>query len=106
MAPGYHVNANKPGIDYLIPLEISLVDGDGITLHVDYPDGERFDGPEGAMKVHHGQVTIPVRLERTGSITGRPRLMIRYQVCTDKVCLAPETKQIPVGIQANSPGRD
>ena len=53
------------------------------------------------MKVHHGTVTIPVTLRRVGPITGRPRLMLSYQVCDDQVCLAPDTKRIPIAVIAD-----
>jgi uncharacterized protein YyaL (SSP411 family) len=99
IAPGYHVNANRPGIEYLIPLEVALVGGDGVEIDVSYPAGERYDGPEGPMMVHHGTVTLPVTVRRTGPITGRPRLTITYQVCTDKACLAPQTEPLAVAIR-------
>ena len=101
VAPRYHVNAHEPGIDYLIPLEITLQNGAGLEIEVAYPAGETYNGPEGVMKVHHGTVTIPVTVRRVGPITGRPRLMLSYQVCDDKVCLAPDTKRIPIAVIAD-----
>jgi DsbC/DsbD-like thiol-disulfide interchange protein len=98
IAPGYHVNAHKPGIEYLIPLRVALVGAEGLELRVDYPAGEKFQGPEGLMLVHHGTVKVPVTVERTGPVTGRPRVMLTYQVCTDKVCMEPKTEQVGIRI--------
>ena len=71
-----------------------------VELEVDYPAGVLFAGPLGEMYVHHEAVTIPVRLQRVGEITGRPRIMVTYQVCTDQACLAPETRAAPIQIEA------
>jgi DsbC/DsbD-like thiol-disulfide interchange protein len=98
LARGWHVNANKPGIDFLIPLEIVLVGATGVEIEVDYPAGEVYEGPEGRMLVHNGKVTIPVRVTQTGTVSGRPQLVIKYQICDDKMCLAPEEKRLPVGL--------
>ena len=59
---------------------------------------EPFKGPEGEMNVYHGTVRIPVRVHRTGPVTGRPRIMLTYQACDDKICLAPETERGPGAI--------
>jgi hypothetical protein len=96
LAPGYHVNAHEPGIHYLIPLEVALSGGAGVTLEADYPAGEQYAGPEGSMVVHHGRVTIPVRATRTGDLAGTPTVTVTYQVCTDQSCLAPRTEALPV----------
>jgi len=98
LAGGFHVNAHEPGIDYLIPLGIGLSSGDGLEIEVAYPDGERFDGPEGAMLVHRGTVRIPVTIKRTGAITGKPRVMLTYQICNDRECLAPKTEPLAVTV--------
>ncbi len=98
LAPGHHVNSHQPGIDYLIPLNVSLEGGEGLQLQVEYPPGERYQGPEGNMAVHQGRVVVPVRIEQTGRLTGRPRVMLTFQICTDQVCLAPETRRVPVAI--------
>jgi uncharacterized protein YyaL (SSP411 family) len=97
---GYHVNAREPGIDYLIPLEITMLGGGGLEMVVEYPKGETYAGPEGTMLVHHGSVTVPVRLRRVGPITGKPSIMLAYQICTDETCLAPESMRIPMAFIA------
>jgi uncharacterized protein YyaL (SSP411 family) len=95
---GLHVNSNRPGIEYLIPLELKVVGGEGIELTPRYPDGESYSGPEGAMNVYHGTVTIPVTVLRIGAITGRPRVVVTYQACTSEMCFSPENEPLPLRI--------
>jgi uncharacterized protein YyaL (SSP411 family) len=93
IAEDYHINAHEPGDASLIPLRIDLIDGDGIHITVKYPPGEALRGPiaDSSIQVHAGQATIPIRLEKSGSITGKPRIVVTYQACTDKACLEPKT---------------
>ncbi len=100
LEPGYHINSHEPGIDYLIPLEISVSGGDGIEVTADYPPGEHYDGPAGVMYVHADTVAVPLTIRRVGEITGRPRIMVTYQICTEQACLQPQTEPIPLGVIA------
>jgi uncharacterized protein YyaL (SSP411 family) len=99
IAEGYHINAHEPGPSFLIPLSLTVA-GDGLTLVAEYPPGEVYRGPlaQEAMRVHHGRVTIPVRLETTGNVRGTPRIVVTYQVCTDKVCLAPRSEPLALDL--------
>jgi len=100
IADGYHINAHEPGLDFLIPLEVKLIDGEGIELDVHYPTGGRFAGPEGVVFTHHGTFALPLRLIRTGPITGRPAITVTWQACTETACLAPRTETLAVVIEA------
>ncbi|MCP4545389.1 MAG: hypothetical protein GY835_02845, partial [bacterium] len=68
LAEGMHINAHEPGDEHLKPLVVNIVAGGGLTFQVKYPDGDAFDGPEGKMFVHHGGITLPVTVMRTGAI--------------------------------------
>ena len=103
IADGYHINAHDPGLAFLIPLKLRASGGTGIEVQVDWPPGELYEGPlaqgrlaEGEMRVHTGEIKLPVRVEQVGEITGQPRLMLTYQVCTDYACLAPTTETVGV----------
>ena len=102
IAEGYHINSHRPGPSFLIPLDLQATGSDGLVVIVDWPAGEPYEGPlaEGEMRIHSGTVTIPVRLEQVGKITGRPQLILTYQVCTDKLCLAPTTEALAMEIRA------
>ena len=96
---GYHVNAHDPRGPGLVGLSVTLV-GSGVEARVTYPEGEPYASPlDGSTtRVHTGTVTLPVRVTRTGPVTGRPRLVLTYQVCTDRLCLAPNEDVLPVEI--------
>ena len=63
-----------------------------------------YRGPLGdsELRVHSGRVTLPVRITQSGPVQGQPKLMVTYQVCTDKVCLAPTRSILPITIVAAS----
>ncbi|MCH7545762.1 MAG: DUF255 domain-containing protein [Planctomycetes bacterium] len=103
ISDGYHVNAHEPGQEFLIGLSVRVI-GDGFEAEVNYPTGEPYRGPLGDSEilVHTGRVTLPIQIRRTGSFQGQPKLMIEYQVCTDKVCLAPTNIVLPITLLAAS----
>jgi len=99
---GYHVNAHEPGLDELVGLTIQVV-GRGLKLAADYPRGETFRTrafSDDDIRVYTGTVTIPVTLTRTAPISGTPRFVLTYQVCTDEVCLRPARALLPVTVTA------
>ena len=101
---GYHLNAHEPGVEGALGVQVVLV-GQGFALEPEYPDGEpyriaQFGDP---LLVHAGSVTIPVTIRRTGPGSGRARIMVTYQVCTDQYCLAPARALVPVVITGRPP---
>lgn len=103
ISDGYHVNAHDPGLAQLIGLTVRVI-GQGLEVEVNYPAGEPYRGPLGdsELRVHSGRVTLPVRITQSGPVRGQPKLMVTYQVCTDKVCLAPTRSVLPITIVAAS----
>ncbi len=101
IAEGYHINAHEPGPDFLVPLEITAGGAPGIDFFVEYPAGERSLGPiaDEPMRVHTGRLAIPVRLEASAGARGQPLIVITYQACTERACLAPVTMILPVEIE-------
>ncbi len=100
IADGYHINAHEPGLANLIGLDVQVVGAQGLTATAAWPAGELY---QGEIRVHKGTVSVPLRIEQTGSVSGEPQLGIVYQVCTDKVCLMPTTAVLPVQIAAGAP---
>ncbi len=54
------------------------------------------------MRIHRGTVTLPVRIEQVGRVSRKPQLVLVYQVCTDRACLAPTRTILPVEIVTQS----
>ncbi len=99
---GYHVNAHEPGLDELIGLTVQVV-GRGLELAAHYPPGETFRTKafgDDDIRVYTGTVTIPVSITRTAPVSGTPRFVLTYQVCTDEVCLRPTRSLLPVRVIA------
>ena len=98
---GYHINAHEPGPEFLIPLKVSLQNADGLAVEVMYPTGETYEAAAIAqepMLIHSGKFEIPIRLERTGEMTGETIVSVTYQACTDRACMLPKTVVVPVKI--------
>ena len=102
--PGYHINSNKPAEDYLIPTVVNW-EADQVTLQgVTYPKAEsvRYEFAEKPLLVYSGTVTIVSRLNVSSSATAGPATLngkLRYQACTDKMCLAPRTLDVSLPIK-------
>jgi thiol:disulfide interchange protein DsbD len=95
IAAGWHVNANPPSPDYLIPTTVTLRGAAGLTPgRTTYPPGEpvklAFD--ENPLSVYSGRVTLKVVLAAAKSAANGAHALagsVRYQSCNDEVCLAP-----------------
>jgi uncharacterized protein YyaL (SSP411 family) len=99
IAEGFHVNAHEPGLEGLVGLSMRVV-GQGVALDALYPEGEAFKNElfDEDLLVHTGEVTVPVSIRKTGDIPGRPRIVLTYQVCTNRACLKPARTLLPVTI--------
>ena len=94
--PGHHINAHQPGRQELLGLKVGLLGVRGLTAEVDYPGGDLF---RESILVHARSLELPVVLHRTGPITGEPVLAIRWQACTDELCLPPVNLELPLQLQ-------
>jgi hypothetical protein len=99
---GYHMTAPDPGSEFAVPLEILAI-GQGFTVTPAWPQSHPYTGPEGSVNVYSGTVTIPVTITRTGAISSRHKVMARFQVCNDQVCLMPEEVLLPVKVLSERP---
>ena len=103
---GYHINSNTPAEEYLIPTMLSWSKSSisGITLRgVTYPKAEtvNYDFASKPLQVYSGTITVVSRFTvAADAVRGQTRLIgtLRYQACTDRMCLAPRT--LPVSVPA------
>ena len=95
---GWHVNANPPTLDYLVPTSVRLEAPAGLAaLAPRYPAGvtRRFAFAEEALSVYEGTVTVEVPVAvAAGTAPGAYEVKgtLRYQACNDELCLAPVGK--------------
>ncbi len=95
---GYHINARKPTLEYLIPTDLKLETPAGLQAgEVSYPQGKlrtfAFSKSE-PLNVYEGTaiLRVPVRVAADAP-TGEQTipLKLRYQACSQEVCLPPVT---------------
>jgi hypothetical protein len=93
----YHVNANPASADFLMPTLVTVpgVPGAKIT----YPTGQVFRpkfSPEG-ISVYEGSIAIRAEVPKSGlASAARAPLRIDVQACSNQICLAPATLNVPV----------
>jgi hypothetical protein len=95
---GFHVNAREASEDYLIPTDLKLDVPAGLRAGATaYPRGtlKRFPfSPKKPLNVYAETVVIRVQLTALPDAALGPQhipLKLRYQACSDEVCLPPVT---------------
>jgi thiol:disulfide interchange protein len=103
IAPGWHVYHPEQSPDLGIPVSAELVGGDLLPagefaaispskLHI-----ERIGGNPVVYKWMEGkaQFSLPVTFSGSGG-SKTEKVKVTWQVCNDRVCLPPETEEIPI----------
>ena len=101
IAQGWHINANPPGQEGLIPTTVS-VSPDALVeiVSVNYPKGEsvHFDFSDESLAVYTGDITIRMKLKPKSEVSREEafpvNIELRYQACNDNQCLPPSTNTI------------
>ena len=96
IAAGFHINAKKPTLNYLIPTKLKWTSKDFRLLDMEYPPAERYAfsfAPGKSLKVYQGTVSIRSRFRVPGRTPpGKVTLhgVLRYQACDDNACYPPK----------------
>jgi len=99
IAPGYHINSNKPNEDYLIPLRMTLA-AEPLTVEaIKYPAGhdEKYTFSEKPLNVLTGDFDILITVKAPEKVEPQMHVLLgklRYQACSDNACLTPKTLEI------------
>jgi len=102
---GFHINARQPSADYLIPTELraELPAGFRAAGDVSYPQGELHTFAFTKTPLNVYQDTVVFRLPLT-ALAGAPLgaqkipLKLRYQACSNEVCLPPVTLNVEAAV--------
>ena len=103
--PGYHVNSNKPTLDYLIPLKLTWTATGALEGgEVVYPKGqlEKYEFEEKPLSVYTGNFDLTAHFKVAPNAPGGPGAAtgkLKYQACSDKACYPPNTVEITVPYQ-------
>jgi hypothetical protein len=104
LRPGWHLNAERPLQDYLVPTSVRLAgDGGGWRItRTTHPAARivRLGVQPEALALYEGTVRIESELERVAAADEAPPpwlpVEVRLQACSDAICLAPETLRLNV----------
>jgi DsbC/DsbD-like thiol-disulfide interchange protein len=97
---GWHIYANPAGPEELRDAQtsIALIGPSSMRIEsVGYPQGiEKRNEIVGTYRVYQGEVSIPVTLRPTSESDDVPRLVVRFQACSDRACLPLAEMQVPL----------
>jgi len=95
---GFHINARKPSAEYLIPTDLraNLPAGFKSAGEISYPHGElhTFAFTKTPLNVYEDKVVLRVPLTALADAplgSQKIPLKLRYQACSQEVCLPPVT---------------
>lgn len=100
IAPGWHINANKPLQDYLIATQLTG-DAEQDLPDTVYPEPitRTLGFQRAALSLYEESVTLTAALP-VRSATGKQQpLHLQLQACNDQTCLAPETLTLNLAAQ-------
>jgi uncharacterized protein len=106
--PGYHVQANPAAYPNLIPIELSFVPAQGVTVgDPRYPGAKRLrlEGSGDQLLVYDGRFRIVVPMARHAPAAAPIRVegRLRYQACDHKQCLFPQTVPLRLTVAPDVP---
>jgi len=97
---GFHINARQPSADYLIPTDLRPDVPAGFKVgDIVYPKGElrTFSFSKKALNVYEDKAIIRMALSALPDAplgTQHIPLKLRYQACSNEVCLPPVTVDV------------
>ena len=96
---GHHVNSHTPSDEYLIPLELTWEADPLAVEEITYPVPrmESYAFSSEPLSVYTGDFEIETRFRvPEGTPTGERTISgkLRYQACTNRLCLPPKTLQV------------
>lgn len=104
LAPGYHVNSNKPSEEYLIPLRLTWAPGALRAAEVVYPKPrmEKYQFSPKPLSVFTGNFDLVTKFKVAADAAPGPGAAagkLRYQACNDKACFPPKTVEVTLPYQ-------
>ena len=102
---GWHINANEPLEEFLIPTAVTIEGSDTVVVdQIVYPEAEvmNFAFSEEPMAVYEGEVLIGVALrinEDAPNSETSHAATLRYQACNDSACWAPQNVAVELPVK-------
>jgi len=100
---GYHCNSDKPSDEYLIPLKLTWTPAPLEVAEIAYPKPqmEKYSFSDKPLSVYTGDFEIVTKFKVPASAPLGPAVLtgkLRYQACTDRMCLPPKTVDVSLPI--------
>jgi thiol:disulfide interchange protein DsbD len=110
---GFHINARQPSADYLIPTELraELPAGFKVAGDASYPKGElhTFAFTKTPLNVYQDKFVIRLPLTALADAPLGAQnipLKLRYQACSNEVCLPPVTLNVDAAVTVAASSAD
>lgn len=99
--PGFHVNSNKPGGEYTVPLDLTWAPGPLRADLVSYPQASQLKVGTETLNVFSGTFTLQTEFQvpdnaPTGALTVTGK--IHYQACNNLMCFRPATLDVHIPV--------
>ncbi|MFN7987234.1 MAG: cytochrome c biogenesis protein CcdA [Thermoanaerobaculia bacterium] len=110
VAPGWHVNANKPLEDWLIPTVAAVAPAEGLTLGAPvYPPHQEKKLPfsDKPLALYEGETVILLEGKADPGAAPGPRTLratLDFQPCNDAQCLAPSQAEATLAVDVAPAG--
>lgn len=107
---GWHVNSNRPSLDFLIGTELSVDPKEGfVLLDTGYPPSTsyNFDFAPEPVDVFEGEAPIFLTFSVDPSVapgTYQLPATLTLQACNNEVCLAPSTIDLTIDLEVTAEG--
>jgi len=103
---GYHINAHRPSLDFLIATAVKFEPASGITISQEKypaPKHRKFEfAPDTELAVHEGTVYITAKAQADASVApgaSTIHAIVTVQACNDSQCLAPSDLSVEIPIK-------
>jgi len=110
VAPGYHINSNKPKSELLIPTVVSLDVPTNVSVaRITYPAGKDMTfpfSPDEKLSVYTGDFVVRAKVitsKVTPKGTYRVHGNLRYQACDNRACYPPTSVPISFDVAVAKP---
>jgi DsbC/DsbD-like thiol-disulfide interchange protein len=112
VAPGYHINSNKPKSELLLPTVVSLDVPTNVSVaKMAYPTGEELTfpfSPDEKLSVYTGDFTVKALVmaaKATPKGTYRVHGNLRYQACDNRACYPPTNIPMSFDVTVTKPAK-
>jgi len=104
LPPGFHANSNTPSDTYLIPLTVKWTGGPLQAGEITYPKAseEKYSFSDKPLSVVTGEFSVTTKFKVPANAPSGPAVengTVRYQACNDRMCFAPKTVPVTVGVE-------